>query len=247
MVWSGSRRWRKPRGEKSVSVCRLWATTEDLGAAHEPGESFCDTKGLWKSNMGYVFDLSGSGMRKLQFFPDAGAAFQIPATLEKSLSLLVWGVVYPEPLQDADFCKCLPVTVQSALPTALYLSGWGVLTFHDVQSGSVTVWPYEPTFQLHHLRFPPQSQGEPLAISQNWSGPTQAGGVAYLLSMILEQPLGFMALKVVASGPVTLSVSPHDFITEEQLAQFPERYRFDLTRTRQLQSLLRRTDDGQTH
>jgi hypothetical protein len=188
--------------------------------------------------MRHLFDLSGSGMRKLQFFPDAGAAFQIPATLENTLSLLVWGVVYPEPQQDADFCKSLPLTVQSALPAALYLSGWGVLTFHDIQSGSVTVWPYQPTFQLQHLKFPPQGAGEGVSISQTWSGPTVAGSVEYLFSMILEQPLGFMALKVVASGPVTLCVNPHDFVTEEQLAQFPEKYRFDLTRTRQLQGLL---------
>ena len=147
-------------------------------------------------------------------------------------------MVYPEPQKDADFCSCLPLTVQSALPTALYLSGWGVLTFNDVHSGNVTVWPYEPTLQLRDLRFPRRGEGDPFSISQTWSGPTQPGGVDYLFSMILEQPLGFMALKIVASGSVTLSVNPDEFITEEQLDRFPERYRFDLTRTRQLQRLL---------
>jgi hypothetical protein len=188
--------------------------------------------------MMYEFDLSGNGVRKLQFFPDAGAAFEIPATLENTLSLLVWGVVYPEPQKDAAFCRLLPPAVQRALPTALYLSGWGVLRFHDVQGGSVTVWPYQPTFDLRHLKFPQQRQEEGFSICQTWSAPTRPGGVEYLFSMILEQPLGFMALKVVAAGPVTLCVNPHDFVTEEQLDQFPEQYRFDLTRTRQLHRLL---------
>ena len=40
----------------------------------------------------YTFDLSGDRMRKLQFFPDAAASFEIPTTLEDSLSILVWGV-----------------------------------------------------------------------------------------------------------------------------------------------------------
>ena len=187
--------------------------------------------------MQHTFDLSGNGSRKVHFFPDAVAAFPIPATLEKSLSLLVWGVVFPEPQQDADFCTHLPLTVQSALPTALYLSGWGVLTFHDVQSGEATVWPYEPTFQLHQLKFPHANDRESKPLSQTWSGPTAKGSVDYLFSMVLEQPLGFMALKVAASGPVTLCVNLQDLITEKQLDQFPERYRFDLTRKRQLSQI----------
>jgi hypothetical protein len=47
--------------------------------------------------MRYVFDLSGNGIRRVQFFPDAVAAFAIPTTIEQTLSILVWGVVIPEP------------------------------------------------------------------------------------------------------------------------------------------------------
>jgi hypothetical protein len=187
--------------------------------------------------MKYVFDLSGNDPRQLQFFPDAAASFPIPKALEKTLSVLVWGVVYPQPQQDKDFCEYLPLTVRNALPTALYLSGWGILTFHDIQSGEVTVWPYEPTFHLDNLKLIQQNEGEALSISQTWPGQRDSAGIDYLFSMILEQPLGFMALKIVAAGPVTLRVNPHDFITEEQLDEFPERYRFDLTRTRQLREL----------
>jgi hypothetical protein len=89
--------------------------------------------------MRHVFDLSGPGRRAVQFFPDAVAAFSIPTALEETLSLLVCGVVIPEPQQDADLCRRLPLAVQRSLPTALYLSGWGVLTFAGVQGGEVRV------------------------------------------------------------------------------------------------------------
>jgi hypothetical protein len=188
--------------------------------------------------MRHVFDLSGGSIRRLQFFPDAVAAFAVPTQPESVLSMLVWGVVCPEPQRDEDLCRRLSLTVQRALPTALYLSGWGELTFHGVQAGSVEVWPYEPTFQLHHLKLAQQGNSCLSPLSHYWTSPAQEKGVDYVFSMILEQPLGFMSLKVVAAGPVTLSVDPHDFITEEELEDDPGRYRFDLTRTRQLARLV---------
>jgi hypothetical protein len=185
--------------------------------------------------MQHVLDLTGKGFQKFQFFPDAGAAFAIPPTLEGTLSLLVWGVVVPQPQLDADLYRLLSPQVQSGLPTALYLSGWGVLTFQGVQGGEVQVWPYEPTLDFHHLQFPPSNPGTVVAgLSRKWPTPGQSGGLEYVLSTVLEQPLGFMMLRIVAAGPVTLRVNPADFVTEEQLEQCPGRYRFDLTRERQL-------------
>jgi hypothetical protein len=188
--------------------------------------------------MQYVFDLSGRGIRKLQFFPDAVAAFAIPEALEETLSLLVWGVVFPQPEQDADFCKRLRPAVQQAVPTALYLSGWGALIFRGVQSGKMDVWPYEPTLELQDLRFPPHTDTSVPTLSRRWPGTGQAGGTDYVFSMVLEQPLAFLSLTIVAAGPVTLTVNPQDFVTEAQLERSPEQYRSDLTRRRQLASLV---------
>ena len=190
--------------------------------------------------MQYVFDLTGKGSGKLQYFPDVVAAFAVPTTLEKSLSLLVWGIVFPEPHQDPDFCSFLPSSVQGSLPTALYLSGWGVLTFHEATRGELTVWPYEPSLPFVDLKLPEQEGRNSVILTQTWGEPSQDGTYQYLFSMVLEQPLGFMALKMNAST-VTLSVCPQDFITEEQLIKAPEVYPYDFTRTRQLQSLLRQS------
>jgi hypothetical protein len=185
--------------------------------------------------MQHAFDLTGKGICKFQFFLDAVAAFQVPATVEETFSLLLWGVVFPKPEQDEDFCGLLRPAVRAALPTALYLSGWGMLSFRGVQSGEAKVWPYEPTFDLHDLKFPAgNGSAEGIVLFRSWSGASRGEGVEYVFSMVLEQPLGFLALKVVASGPVTLCVDPHDFVTEQQLEEFPQRNRFDLTRRRQM-------------
>jgi hypothetical protein len=184
----------------------------------------------------YVFDLSGDRSRLFQFFPEAIAAFAIPAALEERLSLLVWGAVLPTPENEPAFCALLPEAVRKEMPTALYLSGWGTLTFNGVRSGDVTVWPYEPTLQLNDLKMIETPEGKPAMLTRSWTSPDTSPCTEHLLSIVLEQPLGFMALKLQATGPVTFAVDPGDFVTEQQLEAFPQRYRYDITRRRQLVS-----------
>jgi hypothetical protein len=188
--------------------------------------------------MWYLFDLEGEKFSRFLFFPDAITALSVPNSLGSKLSLPVWGVVLPEPQQDPQLCAQLPLEVQVSMPTALYLSGWGVLSFQGVQRGEIRVWPYQSTLELNNLTFPPNQDSRLPPLSHCWTESTQGQGRDYVLSIVLEQPLGFMALNIQAAGPVTLSVHPHDFVTEEQLDSFPERYRYDLTRSRHLQHLL---------
>jgi len=188
--------------------------------------------------MRYTFALSGSSIRKFEFFPHSVAAFAIPHSIKENepLSLLLWGVVFPEPEQDPGFCRTFQLSTQITLPATLYLAGWALLTFRDVQSGDVAVWPYHPTFRYRDLRLVGASDAEP-ALIQQWPGPQQGNTETYCLSTILEQPFGFMTLKVNASGPVTLSLNPHDFVPAEQVDHSPTRYGFDYTRRRQLLDL----------
>lgn len=188
--------------------------------------------------MRYTFDLSGSGLRQFEFFPHSVAAFGIPNAISENeaLSVLLWGVVFPDPEPDADFCATLPPAVQVALPTVLYLSGWAVLTFQGVHSGEAAVWPYRPTLRFRDLRLTGPSDAEP-ALRQTWPGPHRHDAAEYCLSTVLEQPLGFLSLKVKASGPVSLSLNPQDFVPAEQVDASPAHYGFDYTRRRILLDL----------
>jgi hypothetical protein len=58
--------------------------------------------------------------------------------------------------------------------------------------------------------------------------------------MVLEQPFGFMSLKITTPGPVQLSVDPHDCVTEDQVIADPARYAHDYERVRQLRNALSR-------
>jgi hypothetical protein len=120
------------------------------------------------------------------------------------------------------------------MPAALYLSGWGTLTFNGVRSGDVTVWPYEPRFHPDDLRMIKNPDGKPATLTRTWNGISTDSCRDHILSIVLEQPLGFMALKLKADGPLTFTVDPRDFVTESQLDAFPQRYGPDLTRTRQI-------------
>jgi hypothetical protein len=188
--------------------------------------------------MRYTFDLSGDGMRRFGFFPEAVAALSIPATLPSTLSALVWGVVFREPEHDLDFCDHLPPDVRAALPARLYLSGWGVLTCQNVCRGEVTISPYRPGLLVQEQQFLTDREGKPLQLSQVWPGPAGSDASEYLFSMGIEQPFGFMSLKVTTTGPVQLSVDPRDLVTEEQVAADPGRYGYDYARTRQLRNVL---------
>jgi hypothetical protein len=190
--------------------------------------------------MRYTFDLSESSFSKFEFFPHSVAAFAIPNSLNgiEQLSLLVWGVVFPEPEQDAEFCRTLQQTVPITSSTVLYLSGWASLTFRSVQGGEVAFWPYQPTFHYRDLRLVGPSDAEP-AFIQQWPGEPQENSGVYCLPTILEQPFGFMTLKVKASGPVTLSLNSQDFVPADQVDRSPHQYGFDFTRTRQLMDLSR--------
>jgi hypothetical protein len=190
--------------------------------------------------MRYTFDLSGNGMRRFGFFPEAMAAFSIPTTLPTTLSVLVWGVVCREPECDPDFCARLAPDIRAALPTRLYLSGWGVLTCHNVCRGEVSVSPYRPRLLPGNQEFLTDREGNPVQLTRVWPGSVVSEAKEYLFSMVLEQPFGFMALKVATPGPVQLSVDPHDFVTEEQLTADPGKYAYDYARSRQLRNSLSR-------
>jgi hypothetical protein len=185
--------------------------------------------------MRYVFDLSGDRFRTFEFFPDALAALAVPHDLEEQLSLLVWGAVLPKPEHFPEFRALLPQPVRDE-DDALYLSGWGTLTFNGVRGGCVTVWPYEPVFPPGDLRMMHNAEGQLPTLTRTWAGFDANISPEYVLSIVLEQPLGFMALKLQAAGPVTFSVAPSDFVTWQRLKAFPQRYGPDLTRTRQLGS-----------
>ena len=187
--------------------------------------------------MRYTFDLTGAGMRRFQFFPEAVAAVTFPERLPSTLPVLVWGVVVREPEKDAEFCRRLPSRLQEALPASLYLSGWASLTFQGTCCGQVTVSPYRPVLTAGNFQFLTDGNGRSITISQRWPGQA-AGGTEYLLSMVIEQPFGFMSLQMTAAGPVTLAVDPQDFVTQEQVVAAPDRYGYDFARVRQLRSIL---------
>jgi hypothetical protein len=153
------------------------------------------------------------------------------------LSILIWGIIYREPEHDAAFCQLLRSQTQDSLPNSLYLSGWGRLTFENITQGNITVWPYRPVLQGGDHQFLTDGQGNPITISYSWLESEKAFGTEYLVSMVLEQPFGFMTLKLKALSPVTLSVNPDDFVLEDQVIACPEKYGYDYARTRQLQHL----------
>src|ERR1700734_1006476 len=94
--------------------------------------------------MRYTFDLSANSLRRFRFFPEAMASLKIPAERHDTLSALVWGVVLRDPGNDPELCKNLAADVRAALPSSLYLSGWGVLSIGEIRRGDVTVSPYCP-------------------------------------------------------------------------------------------------------
>jgi hypothetical protein len=120
--------------------------------------------------MRYTFDLSGTGMRRFGFFPEATAALRIPAELPKILAVLVWGVIFREPEHDADFCDRLSPDVRASLPNRLYLSGWGILTFQNICRGEVTVSPYCPVLLSGNHEFLTDHDGKPVTLSHVWPG-----------------------------------------------------------------------------
>jgi len=197
--------------------------------------------------MRYTFDLSGSGMQRFEFFPEATAALKMPAERPKALSVLVWGAVVHEPENDAELCNYLTAEVRAALPSPVYLSGWGVLDFRDIRRGDVTVSPYGPNLLGKDFEFLKDRDGNTITLSHTWPGPVEDDVPEYLFSMVLEQPFGFMALKIATPEPVRLVVDPRDFVTEEQLTGNPDRYAYDFARVRQLQVAESVVPGGERH
>ena len=187
--------------------------------------------------MNYTFDLTGDRLHRFTFFPDAPdavAAFSIPNELPDSMSLLVWGVYLTDSEQEPAFCQSLASSAQQQLPTALYLSGWGRLTFEDVRGAEITVSPYRPSFQFHTLELQKDSEGKTISISRRWPVPTGVAVTSYRFSLILEHPLGHGQFCIDACGPVTLDVDPQAFVAEEEVEKFPDEYLYDWGRSRQL-------------
>jgi len=188
--------------------------------------------------MRHIFDLSGQGGGGFEFFPGAVAAFRIPDILGNSLALLVWGVIVLEPEEEhPQLCQLLPTSVREHLPTSLYHAGWGTLTFENVDSGEITLFPYTPTFHLEELRLLEDDKKQPVRLSRKWQGTDTLDSFEYVFAFVLEQPLGYVTLKLRASGSVTLSVDSQAFVTMDQLNRFPEQYLHDITRTRQLKEM----------
>ena len=174
--------------------------------------------------MPHTFDLTDIGMSRFGFFPEAIAALTIPTERPKTLSVLVWGVIFREPEKDAAFCKLLHPELRASLPNHLYLAGWGVLTFTNICRGEVTVSPYRPVLLSTNHEFLTDSAGKPVTLSHVWPGVAGSDSREYLLSIILEKPFGFMSLKVTTPGPVKLLVDPADVVTEDQFLADPTRY-----------------------
>ena len=184
--------------------------------------------------MRYTFDLSANSLRRFRFFPEAMASLKIPAERPDTLSALVWGVVLRDPGNDPHHTQKLAADVRAALPSSLYLSGWGVLSIGEIRRGDVTVSPYCPIIVGANHQFLTDHQRQ-FGHSVPFYGPEKGGDDApeYLFSMVLEQPFGFMALRVSTPGPVRLVVDPRDFVTENQLSANPENYAYDFARVRQ--------------
>ena len=184
--------------------------------------------------MRYAFDLTGDGMEQFDLFPEAMASMQVPAEPVESLSLLIWGVIHQEPENDPVFCKCLTADVHANLPCNLYLSGWGIVTFQDIRRFDLTLNPYRPNLLRKDCQFLIGQDDKPIVLSHRWQRSIGEDAPAYLFSILLEQPFGFMSLKINTPAPVRLVVDPRDFVTEDQMIAEPERFTYDLARSRQL-------------
>lgn len=173
-------------------------------------------------------DLRGNDYYRFQFFPDAVAAMEVPSTLDRKLTMLVWGVVALEPQQNPLLWARLPESVRQVRPTSLYLSGWGTLTFANVIGGQVSLKPYAPTFSRASLFLESTQSLEKVWVDVVTQKPIEE----HAFEFILEQPLGHMSLVIRNCGNVTLSVNASDFVTLEQLRNNPEEFGYDWTRSR---------------
>ena len=161
---------------------------------------------------------------------DIVISYAFPRIIEPTIRMLVWGF---RCLKSA-----LPATTiaryssTSDISSYLYLSGWGILQFEGVCGGNATITPYKPSLETN-LVFGP----DPQSLSHRWNAPEQHLATSYPIWAILEQPLGTLVMTIDAVGPVTLWCESNNLIYESEAECFPERYKYDFRRVRQLADL----------
>lgn len=186
--------------------------------------------------MKYVFDVRGKPDKYAQFayYPGAIAALAIPDELPQDLSFLVWGVTIRDALEHPGLAELLQDSVRASLPTPLYLSGWGVITFHGITHGSVVVRPFSPRIVPGQWELLNDQNGQPVEFVREWSKSSDTNSRQFDFEFQLEQPRGWMELVLHVSGPIHLAINPQDCVTFQQGSNQLGEHGFDWTRTRQL-------------
>ncbi len=161
----------------------------------------------------------------------------MPQKFGPSLSLLVWGVVVGQ--VDEQLRDLLSEEIRERKLSSLYLSGWGALTFEELQDGAASVVPYEPALppEVGNLR---RANGGFYTLRRPWQSPLSSDRSTYYLESYLESPHGHLTLEIVATGKVHLRCDPKEFVTWEMLTQSLIKYSPDVFRERQLAALLLR-------
>lgn len=182
-----------------------------------------------------ALDLTGTQYSdfNLSGFPEAIASFRVPKRIEESLAILIWGVLIKRPESQPTLQQFLPPSNDNELPPFLYLSGWGILQFNAILGGDAALAPCHPTFG-NDLIF---DRSSPL--SREWPVCQTELQRHYLLSVILEQPLGHLSMNLFARGSVRLFLNADDCIPSNELNQSPDKFDYDYNRCRQLEELAR--------